>query len=130
MSDSQYVIQVQDFNSLKQKLQMILDDSCQGNVAGITPRVFPVFGKTRKAREQKSRMRDMWRTRAAVGSPIRKRACILPTLSSRLLACDVIYVLLPSTQGEHICLLFSEFLLLILLRVFCIVLEETPLEGS
>ena len=49
MSDSQYVIQVQDFNSLKQKLQMILDDSCQGNVAGITPRVFPNFGKTRKA---------------------------------------------------------------------------------
>ncbi|XP_067043371.1 uncharacterized protein [Acropora muricata] len=31
MSDSQYVIQVQDFNSLKQKLQMILDDSCQGS---------------------------------------------------------------------------------------------------
>ena len=129
MSDSQYVIQVQDFNSLKQKLQMILDDSCQGNVAGITPRVFQISARHEK-RGQKSRVRDMWRTRAAVGSPIRRRACILPTLYSRLLACDVIYVLLPSTQGEHICLLFSEFLLLILLRVFCIVLVEAPLEGS
>ena len=57
MSDSQYVIQVQDFNSLKQKLQMILDDSCQGNVAGITPRVFPNFGKTRKARAKAKRAR-------------------------------------------------------------------------
>lgn len=65
MSDSQYVIQVQDFNSLKQKLEMILDDSCQGNVAGIsiTPRVFPNFGKTRKAREKVTRARYVEDTR-------------------------------------------------------------------
>ena len=63
MSDSQYVIQVQDFNSLKQKLQMILDDSCQGNVAGITPRVFPKFGKTRKARAKVTRARYVEDTR-------------------------------------------------------------------
>ena len=30
MSDDQYVIQVSDFDALKDKLQMILDESCQG----------------------------------------------------------------------------------------------------
>ena len=30
MSDDQYVVQVSDFDALKDKLQMILDESCQG----------------------------------------------------------------------------------------------------
>ena len=30
MSDDQYVVQVNDFDALKDKLQMILDESCQG----------------------------------------------------------------------------------------------------
>ena len=32
MSNNHYVVQVQNFDSLKGKLQMILDESCQGNV--------------------------------------------------------------------------------------------------
>lgn len=30
MNDDQYVIQVDDFDALKDKLEMILDESCQG----------------------------------------------------------------------------------------------------
>ena len=32
MNDDQYVIQVDDFDALKDKLQMILDESCQGKL--------------------------------------------------------------------------------------------------
>ena len=30
MNDNQYVVQVHNFDALKDKLQMILDESCQG----------------------------------------------------------------------------------------------------
>lgn len=32
MNDNQYVVQVHNFDALKDKLQMILDESCQGKV--------------------------------------------------------------------------------------------------
>ena len=32
MNDNHYVVQVDNFDALKDKLQMILDESCQGKV--------------------------------------------------------------------------------------------------
>ena len=35
MNNNQYVIHVDNFDALKDKLQMILDESCQGKVAKV-----------------------------------------------------------------------------------------------
>lgn len=48
------------------------------------------IGAKHEKRGQNSRARDTWRTRETMGAPNRTRACILPALLSRLLACDII----------------------------------------
>lgn len=40
MNDNQYVVQVHNFDALKDKLQMILDESCQGEALELHEAIF------------------------------------------------------------------------------------------